>query len=378
MCAIESAKRGRKTLLLEHGKRPGRKILIAGGGRCNFTNMDVEASNYLCGNKHFVKSALAQYTQWDFIGLVCDHNIAYFEKTLGQLFCEDSAHDILNMLLAELKNSGAELITQATVTDISQQDNAYHILSSQGDFVCQSLVIATGGLSMPKLGATPFGFKIAEQFGHTVLPTRAGLVPFTYKEAQKQQYEAISGVSMPCIATSDDGTSFKEDMLFTHRGVSGPATLQISSYWQENQAVSYNFDVDNSLIENVEKARQEQPKLKLVNLLTRIYPKRFIEIEAKRLNFFDKAIGQLTKTESQQLAQHFQSWQFTPNGTEGYRTAEVTMGGVDTNHVSSKTMESKLSPGLFFVGEVLDVTGWLGGYNFQWAWSSGFVAGQNC
>ncbi len=378
MCAIEAAKRGRKVTVIEHGKRAGRKILIAGGGRCNFTNMDVEASNYLCTNPHFVKSALAQYTQWDFIGLVCDHSIEYFEKSLGQLFCTDSAHDILNMLLAECKKHKVDISLQTTVTDIDYQAEHYLLNTSQGEFSSESLVIACGGLSMPKLGATPFGYNVAKQFGHEILPTRAGLVPFTYTEQQKQSHEAISGISAPCLVEAADGTVFKEDMLFTHRGISGPSTLQISSYWQDNQAVTYNFDPDNALESAFTQARENSPKQELKTFLNQHLPKRFVEIELKALSFGAKALNQLSHSEVDAMLKHFQAWQFKPNGTEGYRTAEVTLGGVNTDGISSKTMESKLQSKLFFVGEVMDVTGWLGGYNFQWAWSSGFAAGQNC
>lgn len=376
MCAIEAAKRGRKVLVLEHGKKPGRKILIAGGGRCNFTNMYTEPDNFLCQNPHFVKSALARYTQWDFIGLISDYQIPNFEKKLGQLFCEDSAHDILNMLLKECEKHGASIRLRCEISNIEATDNGYLVQNNLGDIECENVVLATGGLSMPKLGATPFGYQIAEQFGHTIIPTRAGLVPFTYNEQQKQTYEGLSGMSMDSTATSEDGTSFRENLLFTHRGISGPSSLQISSFWRETQTLVYNLNVDNCFSEPFEQAINEHPKQELKTVLNRILPKRFVEVEWQKWVIDNKQVGQLSKAEKQSLIDALEKWTFKPNGTEGYRTAEVTLGGVDTDEISSKTMESKLQKGLYFIGEVMDVTGWLGGYNFQWAWSSGWVAGQ--
>ncbi|MGT0150295.1 NAD(P)/FAD-dependent oxidoreductase [Vibrio metschnikovii] len=357
-------------------QKPGRKILISGGGRCNFTNYDVSAANYLCRNPHFVKSALSQYSNWDFISLVSKHGIAFEEREHGQLFCVDSAKEIVNLLLAECDQPTLKQRYQVDIQTISQTADGFVLQTSQGTWQCQSLVIATGGLSMPKLGATPFGYKVAEQFAIPVLPTCAGLVPFTLHVADKEALAELSGIALPVEILARCGTSFKEALLFTHRGLSGPAVLQISSYWQPGQALSINLlpnvDVDDALAE----AREQHPNQTLKTTLSRLLPKRLVEVLIERGLLVDKPMKQLTPTMLKQTAQVLQEWQIVPNGTEGYRTAEVTLGGVDTDWLSSKTMECKTVPGLFFVGEVMDVTGWLGGYNFQWAWSSGYVAGQ--
>ncbi|EKO3628828.1 NAD(P)/FAD-dependent oxidoreductase [Vibrio metschnikovii] len=376
MCAAQAAQRGRQVLVMDHAKKPGRKILISGGGRCNFTNYDVSAANYLCRNPHFVKSALSQYSNWDFISLVSKHGIAFEEREHGQLFCVDSAKEIVNLLLTECDQPTLKQRYQVDIQTISQTADGFVLQTSQGTWQCQSLVIATGGLSMPKLGATPFGYKVAEQFAIPVLPTCAGLVPFTLHVADKEALAELSGIALPVEILARCGTSFKEALLFTHRGLSGPAVLQISSYWQPGQTLSINLlpnvDVDHALAE----AREQHPNQTLKTTLSRLLPKRLVEVLIERGLLVDKPMKQLTPTVLKQTAQALQEWQIVPNGTEGYRTAEVTLGGVDTDWLSSKTMECKTVPGLFFVGEVMDVTGWLGGYNFQWAWSSGYVAGQ--
>ncbi|EKO3924880.1 NAD(P)/FAD-dependent oxidoreductase [Vibrio metschnikovii] len=376
MCAAQAAQRGRQVLVMDHAKKPGRKILISGGGRCNFTNYDVSAANYLCRNPHFVKSALSQYSNWDFISLVSKHGIEFEEREHGQLFCVDSAKEIVNLLLAECDQPTLKQRYQVDIQTISQTADGFVLQTSQGTWQCQSLVIATGGLSMPKLGATPFGYKVAEQFAIPVLPTCAGLVPFTLHVADKEALAELSGIALPIEIHACCGTSFKEALLFTHRGLSGPAVLQISSYWQPGQTLSINLlpnvDVDHALAE----AREQHPNQTLKTTLSRLLPKRLVEVLIERGLLVDKPMKQLTPTVLKQTAQALQEWQIVPNGTEGYRTAEVTLGGVDTDWLSSKTMECKTVPGLFFVGEVMDVTGWLGGYNFQWAWSSGYVAGQ--
>ncbi|MDQ2192644.1 MULTISPECIES: NAD(P)/FAD-dependent oxidoreductase [Vibrio] len=376
MCAAQAAQRGRQVLVMDHAKKPGRKILISGGGRCNFTNYDVSAANYLCRNPHFVKSALSQYSNWDFISLVSKHGIAFEEREHGQLFCVDSAKEIVNLLLTECDQPTLKQRYQVDIQTISQTADGFVLQTSQGTWQCQSLVIATGGLSMPKLGATPFGYKVAEQFAIPVLPTCAGLVPFTLHVADKEALSELSGIALPVEILARCGTSFKEALLFTHRGLSGPAVLQISSYWQPGQTLSINLlpnvDVDHALAE----AREQHPNQTLKTTLSRLLPKRLVEVLIERGLLVDKPMKQLTPTVLKQTAQALQEWQIVPNGTEGYRTAEVTLGGVDTDWLSSKTMECKTVPGLFFVGEVMDVTGWLGGYNFQWAWSSGYVAGQ--
>ncbi|OBU15374.1 hypothetical protein AYY19_17490 [Photobacterium aquimaris] len=377
MCAATAGKRGRSVLVLDHGKKPGRKILISGGGRCNFTNNDVAANNYVCRNPHFVKSALSQYSQWDFIGLVCQHGIDYEEREHGQLFCLDSAKDIVKMLVAECDMPNINLRYQADISAITQLDSGFSLNVNGETICCESLVVATGGLSMPKLGATPFGYQIAEQFGLKMVPTTAGLVPFTLHKQDKDAFEELSGIAVPAVITTENGTSFKENLLFTHRGLSGPVVLQISSYWLPGQKVTIDLLPMLNLADTLLELREQHPNQSLKNTLSRMLPKRLIEVLITRGDITDKPLKQLNHKEFEQLANYFHQWNIAPNGTEGYRTAEVTLGGVDTDELSSKTMEAKKVKGLFFAGEVMDVSGWLGGYNFQWAWSSGYVAGQN-
>lgn len=376
-CAIEAAKRGRKTLVLDNGKRIGRKILMSGGGRCNFTNIYASPTNYLSQNPHFCKSALSRYTQWDFIALVQQYGIAYHEKTLGQLFCDDSAKDIVDMLQQECDKAGVSIALQQDIQNVSFADGVYTVTTPQLSRSCQSLVVASGGLSLPNLGATAFGFQLAEQFGLHVLPVRAALVPLTWQPADKAVFEEISGVSLPVTAQAND-VVFPEDMLFTHRGLSGPAILQISSYWQPGDELVINLAPQQDLNAFLLEQQQKHPEQELKTILSRLLPKRLVE-KLLELNLFqNQPIKALQGKALQRLADSLTHYVFKPNGTEGYRTAEVTLGGVDTNELSSKTMEAKKQPGLYFVGEVVDVTGWLGGYNFQWAWASGWVAGQYC
>lgn len=376
-CAAQAAKRGRSVAVLDHAKRIGGKILMSGGGRCNFTNMYATHENFLSSNKHFCKSALSRYTQWDFIGLVAEYGIAYHEKILGQLFCDDSAKDILNMLFAECEKAGASVTSQCEILSIEKTEAGFVLETSQGQYQCESLVIATGGLSMPKLGASPFGYKVAEQFGLKVLPTRAGLVPFTLHEQDKDVLAELSGISLDARASCND-TSFNESILFTHRGLSGPAVLQISSFWQPGEAVEFDLFPHGDLHRELIKQQQQQPDILLSTALAAQYAKRYVQTVLPYLGLDNKPLKQYQGKQLQQVAEAFHQWQLKPNGTEGYRTAEVTLGGVDTDELSSKTMEAKKVKGLYFVGEVMDVTGWLGGYNFQWAWSSGWVAGQVC
>ncbi|WP_298773440.1 NAD(P)/FAD-dependent oxidoreductase [uncultured Shewanella sp.] len=387
MCALTAGYRGRNVLLLDNAKQLGRKILISGGGRCNFTNLGIEPSAYLCQNPHFCKSALARYTQWDFIAMVERHGIDYHEKTLGQLFCDDSAKQIVEMLKTECEWAGVTTSLRTDITSIEVTASGYQLQTSQGQYSCGSLVIATGGLSMPKLGATPFGYQVAEQFSVPVLPTSAALVPFTLQVADKNKFECLSGISLPVIASSECGKSFKEALLFTHRGLSGPSVLQISSYWQPGQTVRFNLLPELDFMAWLTDTIKASPKLSLKNALCRILPKRFIErlLELGELDTDNvtnesvmgrKSINQLSKVEQAFLLNYFTQWTIYPNGTEGYRTAEVTLGGVNTDALSSKTMEVKAQKGLYFIGEVVDVSGWLGGYNFQWAWSSGYAAGE--
>ncbi|HGC6390880.1 TPA: NAD(P)/FAD-dependent oxidoreductase [Cronobacter dublinensis] len=375
-CAALAGQAGRRVLVLDNGKKPGRKILMSGGGRCNFTNLYVEPSAYLSANPHFCKSALARYTQWDFIDLVGKHGIAWHEKTLGQLFCDDSAEQIVTMLMAECEKGGVTVRLRSEVLGIARDENGYTLTLNGGAVQTPKLVIASGGLSMPGLGATPFGYKVAEQFGLKVLPTRAGLVPFTLHKPLLEQIQTLSGVSVPAVVTADDGTVFRESILFTHRGLSGPAILQISSYWQPGEWVTVNLlpDVDAGAF--IGEQRAAHPNQSLKNTLAMLLPKRLVECLQSLGQLPDVTLKQLNSRQQQELLETLHGWRVQPNGTEGYRTAEVTLGGVDTHELSSRTMEARNVPGLYFIGEVVDVTGWLGGYNFQWAWSSAWACAQ--
>ncbi|HDH9217950.1 TPA: NAD(P)/FAD-dependent oxidoreductase [Escherichia coli] len=375
-CASIAGQAGLSVLVLDNGKKAGRKILMSGGGRCNFTNMYIEPSAYLSENPHFCKSALARYTQWDFIELVQKYKIAYHEKTLGQLFCDDSAQQIVDLLLTECQKGKVSIRLRSEVTQIEKIEDGFTIFVDGNEISTPSVVIASGGLSMPGLGATPFGYRIAEQFNLPVLPTRAGLVPFTLHKPLLEQLNSLSGVAVPAIVTAKDGTSFKENILFTHRGLSGPAILQISSYWHPGEYVSINLLPNIDLQASLQAKRQEHPNQSVKNTLSRLLPKRLIEIMIETKQLPDVALAQLSNERIEQIVTLLQSWQVQPNGTEGYRTAEVTLGGVDTRALSSKTMQASSVKGLYFIGEVVDVTGWLGGYNFQWAWSSAYACAQ--
>lgn len=376
MCAFTAAQRGRRVLVLDHANKPGKKILMSGGGRCNFTNQYCEPANFLSANPHFCKSALARYTQWDFIELVAKHGVAYHEKKLGQLFCDNKSSDILGLLLDECEQAGARLQLDTSVSEIAALDGGYRLETSVGTYTCQSLVIATGGLSIPTLGASGFGYQVARQFGHQVLPTRAALVPFTITEPQlKALCSELSGTSVEDCLVSCNGQSFKENILFTHRGLSGPAILQISSYWQPGDEVSINLLPHLDLAEWLPAQQAERPNSELKTVLGELFTKKMAGLLAEQW-FVSKPLKQYTPAELQAVAQRLADWRFVPAGTEGYRTAEVTLGGVDTREVSSKTMESQKAPGLYFIGEVLDVSGQLGGFNFQWAWASAFAAAQ--
>ncbi|MFS2124863.1 NAD(P)/FAD-dependent oxidoreductase [Pseudomonas sp. Pseusp97] len=377
MCAMSAAARGRQVLLIDHANKAGKKILMSGGGRCNFTNMYCEPANFLSQNPHFCKSALARFTQWDFIALVAKHGVPYHEKKLGQLFCDNKSSDILGLLLDECEQAGVDLRLDTSVSEIARLDEGgYQLQTSLGPACCESLVIATGGLSIPTLGATGFGYQIARQFGHSVLPTRAGLVPFTLTDPQlKALCTELSGTSVEDCRVSCNGQSFVENILFTHRGLSGPAILQISSYWQPGDTISIDLlpriDLPVWLVEQ----QRERPNSELKTLLGELFTKKMAGLLAEQW-FVSKPMKQYTPAELKAIAERLGDWQLVPAGTEGYRTAEVTLGGVDTREVSSKTLESLKSPGLYFVGEVLDVTGHLGGFNFQWAWASGYAAAQ--
>jgi len=374
MCALSAAQRGREVLLIDHANKPGKKILMSGGGRCNFTNMYTEPANFLSQNPHFCKSALARYTQWDFIALVAKHGVPYHEKKLGQLFCDNKSSDILGLLLDECESAGVELRMDTSVQSIEKTAEGYRLQTSLGLLACQSLVVATGGLSIPTLGATGFGYQIARQFGHSVLPTRAGLVPFTITDQLKDICTELSGTSVDCVASCND-QAFRENLLFTHRGLSGPAILQISSFWQPGDTVEINLLPDHDALAWLQQQQAERPNSELKTLLGEVFTKKMANLLAEHW-FVSKPMKQYTPAELQTVATTLGAWQLVPAGTEGYRTAEVTLGGVDTREVSSKTLESLKSPGLYFIGEVLDVSGHLGGFNFQWAWASGYAAAQ--
>jgi predicted Rossmann fold flavoprotein len=375
-CAAQAGQLGCRVLLLDNGKKPGRKILMSGGGRCNFTNMSAEPAAYLSHNPHFCKSALARYTQWDFIDLINRYGIAYHEKTLGQLFCDDSAQQVVDLLVQECELGQVVTRLRSEVLSVEKTDQGFELALNGESVSARSLVVASGGLSMPGLGATPFGYKLAEQFGLKVLPTRAGLVPFTLHKPLLEQSQALSGVSVPAVVTAEDGTSFRESILFTHRGLSGPAILQISSYWQPGEFVSINLLPTLDLVGFLNEQRQAHPNQSLKNTLALHLPKRLVELLQELGQLPEATLKQLTPTQQTALVDSLQDWRVQPNGTEGYRTAEVTLGGVDTKELSSKTMEASKVPGLYFIGEVVDVTGWLGGYNFQWAWSSAWACAQ--
>jgi hypothetical protein len=375
-CAAMAGQAGSRVLLIDNGKKPGRKILMSGGGRCNFTNLYVEPAAYLSQNPHFCKSALARYTQWDFIDMVGKHGIAWHEKTLGQLFCDDSAQQVVDMLVAECEKGKVTLRLRSEVISIERDEQSYTLQLNGGSVQAAKLVIASGGLSMPGLGATPFGYKVAEQFGLKVLPTRAGLVPFTLHKPLLEQLQVLSGVSVPSVITAENGVSFRESLLFTHRGLSGPAVLQLSSYWQPGEYVSVNLLPDTDLDGFINEQRNAHPNQSLKNTLAMVLPKRLVECLQQLEQIPDVTLKQLNVRQQSELVETLQAWRVQPNGTEGYRTAEVTLGGVDTNELSSRTMEAKKAPGLYFIGEVMDVSGWLGGYNFQWAWSSAWACAQ--
>lgn len=377
MCAAEAGKRGRSVLVVDHAKKPGRKILISGGGRCNFTNYDVTANNYVCKNSHFVKSALSQYTNWDFISLIYKYEIEFEERDHGQLFCIDSAKEIVDMLLKECELAGVNYRYRCEISDVEKLNSGFRLKLDSDIIECESLVVATGGLSMPKLGATPFGYQLAEQFGLSVVPTSAGLVPFTLHKEDKEAFSDLSGIAIPVVVISESGESFKENLLFTHRGLSGPSILQISSYWNAGQKVMIDLLPNATLSEEFDKMNEAHPNQSVKNALATLLPKRVVETLLNNTVFQERSLKQVNHKEKEQLCALIHQWSILPNGTEGYRTAEVTLGGVDTDELSSKTMESKKISGLYFIGEVIDVSGWLGGYNFQWAWSSGYVAGIN-
>ncbi len=377
MCAGAASARGRSVCVVEHTGKVAEKIRISGGGRCNFTNIHTAPGNFISNNPRFCASALARFTVPDFIAMVERHNIPYHEKTLGQLFCDRSAQDIIDMLLAQCRDGGVDIKTSTTIDKIERSDDDGFIVStSSGVITCASLVVATGGLSIPKIGATPFGYKIAEQFGLSVVPPRAGLVPLTFDPALLAHTKDLSGVSVdPVRVSSKDGMAFDEAMLFTHKGISGPAILQISSYWNTGEDITLNLAPAHDALAWLKEQRKAQAKSSLANVLSDILPKRLAQFIADDLNL-NTRMADLPDKALMAIAAHINTWRVKPSGSEGYRTAEVTLGGVNTAQISSKTFEATGVKGLYFIGEVLDVTGHLGGYNFQWAWASGWCAGQ--
>jgi predicted Rossmann fold flavoprotein len=375
MCAIEAGKRGRQVVVLEHARKPGNKIRMAGGGRCNFTNYDVTPEHFLSQNPHFVKSALSRYTQWDFLALVQKYQIPFHERDHGQLFCNDSSKDILDMLLDECNKAGVQISLKTEVHKIqSGSDAGYMVLGEHQKWKCESLVIATGGLSIPTAGASPFGYKIAEQYGIKVWPPSAGLVPFTLQPKDKELYAPLSGIAVDANVTCN-GQSFRENVLFTHRGLSGPAVLQISNYWQPGDQIEIDWLPDMDLQQAIHDEIAQHPKKLLKNYIGHLLPQRMTAVLLDEKQAVTP-LNQLSVAEIKKIEQQLKSWHIKPAGTEGYRVAEVTRGGVDCDAVSSKTMQAQSQEGLYFIGEVLDVSGWLGGYNLQWAWSSGWCAGQ--
>ncbi|MCB9988453.1 MAG: NAD(P)/FAD-dependent oxidoreductase [Rhodospirillales bacterium] len=374
MCAIEAGKRGRRVWLIDHAAKLGEKIRISGGGRCNFTNIDAGPDNYLSQNPHFCKSALSRFTPQDFISLLRKHSIPFHEKKLGQLFCDESAKDILEMLKKECRNAQVDLALDTHVETIDYADGGYAVKTSRGLRTCAALVIASGGLSIPKIGASKFGYEVARQFGLKVVETRAGLVPLTFQSDFLERCKALSGLSVEATVSCGPVT-FSEGLLFTHRGLSGPSILQISSYWREGQEIIINLAPGVDALDFLKDKKRAHPKQDIQTALSDLVPKRLAQSICDDMDIKGRLADLPDKTLSR-LAAALNDWHVKPGGTEGYRTAEVTLGGVDTGGLSSQTMEAKKQPGLYFIGEVVDVTGQLGGYNFQWAWASGYAAGQ--
>lgn len=389
MCASHAAQRGRRVLVLDRSNKVGKKILMSGGGRCNFTNLDVQPENFISSNPHFCISALNRYTQWDFLALIAKYNVAYHERKHGQLFCDDSAKDILNLLLAECALGKVDIRTQCQIEKIEAQTIAigeqqqqqhknqnFVLQTNLGVFSAQSLVVASGGLSIPTMGASGFGYEVAQQFGHSIRATRAGLVPFMFSDGLKPVCERLSGLALDAVMHSDSA-SFAENILFTHRGISGPAALQISNYWQAGEPLYVDLCPHEPVVDWLKTLKQTQPKTVLrTHFYTRMAKNLVLELQTLLWpELADTPLANISDAQLSALAEQLHRWPIKPSGTEGYRTAEVTLGGVNVDEVSSKTFESKKQKGLYFIGEVLDVTGWLGGYNFQWAWASGAAAG---
>jgi len=374
MSAIEAGKRGRKVLLVDHYKKIGEKIRISGGGRCNFTNINTNPNKFLSQNPKFVRSALSQYTQNDFINLINKYEIKFHEKKLGQLFCDHSAQQIVEMLLKECELANVTILKEFIIKNVEKDNDQYHVSTETEQYSSESLIVATGGLSVPKIGATSFGYEIAKKFDHNIVETLPALVPLTFNEKILEICKELTGLSVEAIV-SFNKVLFQEGMLFTHRGLSGPSILQISSYWKQGDNIKVNLSPKLNVYQLLEEKRKLNPKFDILNIVSEILPKRLAQIICSENNISGN-ISELSNKILKQLSENINSWLINPTGSEGYRTAEVTLGGVDTKELSSKTMMSNKHNNLFFIGEVVDVTGHLGGYNFQWAWSSGYVAGQ--
>ena len=375
MCSIEAGKRKRSVCLIEHTSKIAEKIRISGGGRCNFTNLYSSDRNFISKNIHFSKSAFGKYDQNDFVSLVSKHNIEYYEKKLGQLFCKKSAREIIEMLISECKDQDIKIKLETSVITISKEKDTYFVKTNKGNFSSKSLVVATGGLSIPKIGATDFGYRIAKQFNLNITNLFPALVPLTFKNDTLEFCKNLAGISINA-SVAIDKISFEEGLIFTHRGVSGPSILQISSYWKEGKPITINLLPSVNFYEILTNKRLNSAKTNISNILSEFLPKKLATAICDKLNI-NKKISETSNNDLHKLTNFVHNWSIIPDGTEGYKTAEVTIGGVNTNEISSSTMECKKHPGLFFIGEVLDVTGHLGGHNFQWAWSSGFVAGQH-
>nr|WP_153432223.1 NAD(P)/FAD-dependent oxidoreductase [Sinorhizobium meliloti] len=376
MCAIEAGKRGRRVVVIDHARAPGEKIRISGGGRCNFTNIHASPRNFLSGNPHFCKSALARYRPQDFVALVERHGIDWHEKTLGQLFCDHSAKDIIRMLMAEMMAAGVQLRLETSIGEVERTASGFRVTTSAGTVDAASLVVASGGKSIPKMGATGLAYRIAEQFGLPVVETRPALVPLTLDQAQLAKLGALAGVAADAEARFGKA-AFREAVLITHRGLSGPAILQISSYWREGEEIVLRLMPDIDIASILKGMRRANGRQAVQTALADILPRRLAQFFADEAKLTGRMLADLSDKAIDALASSIQAWAVKPAGSEGYRTAEVTLGGVDTRALDSRTMQAKEVPGLYFVGECVDVTGWLGGYNFQWAWASGFVAGQD-
>lgn len=374
-CAGRIGQTGKRVVVIDHARKPAEKVRISGGGRCNFTNIHTAPENFLSENPHFAKSALARYTPFDFLDLLTQHDIHWHEKTLGQLFCDGKSGQIIQMLLDEVEAGDAQLWLETSVDRVSYARDIFEIQTSRGDIRARSIIVATGGLSIPKMGATGFAYDLARQFGHEVVPPRPALVPFTFTGPEHEAFAAISGVACPVRATTGEG-QFDEALLFTHRGLSGPAILQVSSYWVPGVPVTLDLFQGKGALAELKQAKVDQPRTTLKTLMEQYLPKRLVTLLIEQNVLSEKRLADLSHAELETIAAALTQWVVKPAGTEGWRTAEVTAGGIDTNGLSSKTMESKKQKGLYFIGECVDVTGWLGGYNFQWAWASAAAAAE--